>query len=65
MLHKPLYTQEEINALQVVNQIKYVLTAVPMQLGVTGAVSITATVNFQTGELSYDIVTAETTPPVE
>lgn len=65
MLHKPLYTQEEINALQVVNQIKYVLTAVPMQLCVTGAVSITATVNLQTGALSYDIVTTETATPVE
>ena len=50
----PSFTQADLNELQVATDLKSVLQVIPNRVGKTNAQSITVTLDFLTGDLSYD-----------
>ena len=60
----PVFTPQDIKEIEVANRIKAILLSAHLELKQPQPKAITASYNFETGELAYDVVPADPSPTV-
>ena len=60
----PVFTPQDIKEIEVANRIKAVLLSIHLELKQPQPKTITASYDFETGELAYDVVPADPSPAV-
>ena len=60
----PVFTPQDVKEIEVANRIKAVLLSIHLELKHPQPKAITASYDFETGELEYDAVPADPSPTV-
>jgi len=60
----PVFTPQDIKEIEVANRIKAVLLSTHIELGKPLPKKVTASYDFETGELEYDVVPVDSSPTV-
>ena len=60
----PVFTPQDIKEIEVANRIKAVLLSIHLELKQPQPKTITASYDFETGELGYDIIPVDPSPTI-